>query len=203
MKFVISMQVYPENNIFRAEFSVFEPDRMMQDETVFQAAEITADFLHKRLQEVNVPDTLEFDSQMHTAGTYHISMSVPDKRILKEVLNGKELDLGNLYSTEFTKLLQQMFVERGLLADLEDAEILFTEPQKLKFINDDVKLSKFILAVIFVTCGIGVSVYGITLFNLGIIDVVFGKIGGLISMLGGIMFLGIFGFLFNQPGGRR
>ena len=60
-----------------------------------------------------------------------------------------------------------------------------------------------ILAVIFVTCGIGVSVYGITLFNLSIIDAVFGKIGGLISMLGGIMFLGIFGYLFNQPGGRR
>ena len=83
------------------------------------------------------------------------------------------------------------------------AEILFTEPQKLKFINDDVKLSKFILAVIFVTCGIGVSVYGITLFNLSIIDAVFGKLGGLISMLGGIVFLGIFGSLFNQPGGRR
>ena len=202
MKLVISMKVDPENDIIRAEFSVFNPDRMMQDETVFQAAEITAEFLHKRLQEVNVPDTLEFDSNMHADGKYHISVSVPDKRILKEVLNGKELELGNLYSTEFPKLLQQMFVERGL-ADLEDAEILFTEPQKLKIINDDVKLSKFIMAVIFVTCGIGVSVYGITLFNLGIIDVVFGKIGGLISMLGGIVFLGIFGYLFNQPGGRR
>ena len=202
MKLVISMQVNQECDFIRAEFSVFKPDRMLQDQTVFQAAEITAEFLHKRLQEVNVPDTLEFDSQMHTDGTYHISVSVPNKRILKEALNGKELDLGNLYSTEFPKLLQQMFVERGL-ADLEDAEILFTEPQKLKIINDDVKLSKFIMAVIFVTCGIGVSVYGITLFNLGIIDVVFGKIGGLISMLGGIMFLGIFGFLFNQPGGRR
>ena len=202
MKLVISMKVDPENDIVRAEFSVFNPDRMMQDETVFQAAEITADFLHKRLQEVNVPDTLEFDFQMHTDGTYHISVSVPDKRILKEVLNGKTLDLGDLYSTEFPKVLQQLFVERGLSGP-EDADILFTEPQKLKFINDDVKLSKFILAVIFVTCGIGVSVYGITLFNLSIIDVVFGKIGGLISMLGGIVFLGIFGYLFNQPGGRR
>ena len=147
MKLVISMQVNPESNIIRAEFSVFESDRMLQDQTVFQAAEITAEFLHKRLQEVNVPDNLEFDSQMHTDGTYHISVSIPDKRILKEVLNGKELELGNLYSTEFPKLLQQMFVERGL-ADLENAEILFTEPQKLKFINDDVKLSKFIMAVI-------------------------------------------------------
>ena len=202
MKFVISMQVNQESDIIRAEFSVFNPDRMMQDETVFQAAEITDEFLHKRLQEVNVPDTLEFDSNVHTDRKYHISVSVPDKRILKEVLNGKTLDLGDLYSTEFPKLLQQLFVERGL-AGLEDAEILFTEPQKLKFINDDVKLSKFILAVIFVTFGIGVSAYGITLFNLSIIDVVFGKIGGLISMLGGIMFLGIFGFLFNQPGGRR
>ncbi len=202
MKFVISMQVNPENDIIRAEFSVFEPDRVLQEQTVFQAAEITAEFLHKRLQEVNVPDTLEFDSNMHTDGKYHISVRVPDKRILKEILNGKALDLGNLYSTEFPKLLQQMFVERGL-ADLENAEILFTEPQKLKIINDDVKLSKFIMAVIFVTCGIGVSVYGITLFNLSIIDAVFGKIGGLISMLGGIVFLGIFGYLFNQPGGRR
>ena len=196
------MQVNPESNIIRAEFSVFESDRMLQDQTVFQAAEITSDFLHKRLQEVNVPDTLEFDADVHADGTYHISVSVPDKRILKEVLNGKTLDLGDLYSTEFPKVLQQLFVERGLLGP-EDAEILFTEPQKLKFINDDVKLSKFILAVIFATFGIGVSAYGITLFNLSVIDVVFGKIGGLISMLGGIMFLGIFGFLFNQPGGRR
>ena len=202
MKFVISMQVNQESDIIRAEFSVFDPERMMHDETVFQAAEITADFLHKRLQEVNVPDTLEFDSDVHTDGKYHISVIVPDKRILKEVLNGKELDLGNLYSTELPKVLQQLVVERGLSGP-EDTEILFTEPQKLKFINDDVKLSKFILAVIFVTFGIGVSAYGITLFNLSIIDVVFGKIGGLISMLGGIMFLGIFGFLFNQPGGRR
>ena len=202
MKLVISMQVNQESDFIRAEFSVFEPDRVLQEQTVFQAAEITAEFLHKRLQEVNVPDTLEFDSQMHTDGTYHISVSVPDKRILKEVLNGKTLDLGDLYSTEFPKLLKSIFTERGLAA-LEDAEILFTEPQKLKFINDDVKLSKFILAVIFVTCGIGVSVYGITLFNLSIIDVVFGKIGGLISMLGGIVFLGIFGYLFDQPGGRR
>lgn len=202
MKFVISMQVNPENDIVRADFSVFEPDRMLQDETVFQAAEITAEFLHKRLQEVKLPDTLDFDTNEQTDGKYHISVSVPDKSTLKEVLNGKALDLGNLYSTEFPKLLQQMFVERGL-SELEDAEILFTEPQKLKFINDDVKLSKFILAVIFVTCGIGVSVYGITLFNLSIIDAVFGKLGGLISMLGGIVFLGIFGSLFNQPGGRR
>ena len=202
MKLVISMKVDPENDIIRAEFSVFNPDRMMQDETVFQASEITAEFLHKRLQEVNVPDTLEFDSNVHTDRKYHISVSVPDKRILKEVLNGKTLDLGDLYSTEFPKVLQQLFVERGLSGP-EDAEILFTEPQKLKFINDDVKLSKFILAVIFVTFGIGVSAYGITLFNLSIIDVVFGKIGGLISMIGGIVFLGIFGFLFNQPGGRR
>ena len=202
MKLVISMQVNQESDFIRAEFSVFEPDRVLLEQTVFQAAEITAEFLHKRLQEVNVPDTLEFDADVHADGTYHISVSVPDKRILKEVLNGKTLDLGDLYSTEFPKVLQQLFVERGL-AGSEDAEILFTEPQKLKFINDDVKLSKFILAVIFVTCGIGVSVYGITLFNLSIIDAVFGKIGGLISMLGGFAFLGIFGYLFNQPGGRR
>ena len=128
MKLVISMQVNPESNIIRAEFSVFNPDRMMQDETVFQAAEITADFLHKRLQEVNVPDTLEFDTNVHADGKYHISMSVPDKRILKEVLNGKTLDLGDLYSTEFPKVLQQLFVERGL-SELEDAEIIFIEPQ--------------------------------------------------------------------------
>jgi len=38
---------------------------------------------------------------------------------------------------------------------------------------------------------------------LSMIDAVFGKIGGLISMIGGIVFLGIFGILFNQPGGRR
>ena len=202
MKFVISMQVNLENDIIRSEFSVFEVDTVLQDQTLFQAAEITAEFLHKRLQEVNVPDTLEFDSNVHTDGKYHISMRVPDKRILKEVLNGKTLDLGDLYSTEFPKVLQQLFVERGLSGP-EDAEILFTEPQKLKFINDDVKLSKFILAVIFITCGIGVSVYGITLFNLSMIDAVFGKLGGLISMLGGIVFLGIFGLLFNQPGGRR
>ena len=202
MNFVISMQVKPENDIVRADFSVLEPDRMLQDETLFKAAEITAEFLRKRLQEVKVPDTLEFDANEHTDGKYHISMRVPDKRILKDVLNGKALEFGNLYSTAFPKLLQQMFVERGL-SELEDAEIIFIEPQKLKFINDDVKLSKFILAVIFVTCGIGVSVYGITLFNLSMFDAVFGKIGGLISMLGGIMFLGIFGFLFNQPGGRR
>ena len=81
MKFVISMQVNPENDIVRAEFSVFEPDSVLQDQTVFQAAEITAEFLHKRLQEVNVPDTLEFDFQMHTDGTYHISVSVPSVKI--------------------------------------------------------------------------------------------------------------------------
>ena len=108
------MQVNQESDFIRAEFYVFEPDRVLQEQTVFQAAEITAEFLHKRLQEVNVPDTLEFDSNVHTDRKYHISVSVLDKRILKEVLNGKTLDLGDLYSTEFPKLLQQLFVERGL-----------------------------------------------------------------------------------------
>ena len=45
---------------------------------------------------------------------------------------------------------------------------VYIEMFLLKFINDNVKLSKFILAVIFVTCGIGVSVHGITLFNLSL-----------------------------------
>jgi len=95
-----------------------------------------------------------------------------------------------------------MFAERGV-SELENAEIIFSEPQKLKCINDNFKLSKFILAVIFITCGIGVSAYGITLFNLSVIDAVFGKIGGLISIFIGIVFLSIFNTVFNQPGGRR
>ena len=65
------------------------------------------------------------------------------------------------------------------------------------------KLSKFLLAVVFATCGIGVSAYGITLFNLSILPVVLGKVAGLIVPILGFTGFGIFCRYFNQPGGRR
>jgi hypothetical protein len=202
MKIIVTMNVNSERDLVKAELSVFDQECTLERETAFHVAEIVTDFLRKRFQNLSLKDTVNFDHNMHSDGTYRITMTVPDKRILKEILNGKELSFGSMYSTAFANQLHDLLASSGL-SELKDAEVLFVEPQKIGLINDDLKLSKFILVVIFLTCGMGFSAYGVTLFNLSIIEAALGKLGGLISLLLGILFLSVFSLLFNQPGGRR
>ena len=159
-------------------------------------AEIVTTYINRRLGEMNLDDTM----QCGACGT--ISVEVPDKQMLKELLNGKPLDFGTLYPTSFTEHIREIYLD-GEAGTEEEPEIIFTEPQKPYVIRDNMKLSKFLLAVVFATCGIGVSAYGITLFNLSILSAVFGKAAGLIVPILGLTGVGIFCRYFNQPGGRR
>ena len=155
-------------------------------------SEAIAKFIEKRLLELSMENTLRKEN-------YNISVIVPDKQILKEILNGKPLDFGALYPTAFTENIRKFYPDENS----DELEIIFSEPQKPYIIRDNMRLSKFLLAVVFITCGIGVPFYGVTLFNLSIIPAVFGKVAGLIVPIAGLSGFGIFCRYFNQPGGRR
>ena len=159
-------------------------------------AETIETYINRRLDEMNLDNTMQYGA----CGT--ISVEVPDKQMLKELLNGKPLDFGALYPTSFAENLRELYLDGEAGAETE-LEIVFSEPQKPYIVRDNIKLSKFLLAVVFATCGIGVSAYGITLFNLSILPAVFGKVAGLIVPLVGLCGFGIFCRHFNQPGGRR
>ena len=156
-------------------------------------SEAIAKFIEKRLLELSLENTLDCKEN------YGISVIVPNKQILKEILNGKPLDFGALYPTAFTENIRKFYPDENS----DELEIIFSEPQKPYIIRDNMRLSKFLLAVVFITCGIGVSFYGVTLFNLSIIPAVFGKVADLIVPIAGLFGFGIFCRYFNQPGGRR
>ena len=156
-------------------------------------SEAIAKFIEKRLLELSLENTLNCKE------TFNISVIVPDKHILKEILNGKSLDFGALYPTAFAENIRKFYPDENP----DELEIIFSEPQKPYIIRNDKRLIKFLLAVVFITCGMGVSFYGVTLFNLSIIPAVFGKAAGLIVPIAGLSGFGIFCRYFNQPGGRR
>ena len=186
MKCEIVMRVTEVSDGILAEFEAGNKD----------ISEAIVKFTESRLLELSLKNTLE---RKVNCG---VSFTVPDKQILKEILNGKPLDFGALYPTAFTENIREVYSEENP-GNSEELEIVFSEPQKPYIIRDNMKLSKFLLAVVFATCGVGVSAYGVTLFNLSILPVVFGKAAGLIVPIIGLFGFGIFCRFFNQPGGRR
>ena len=186
MRYEIVMNVTETSAGILAEFTT-ENQRM---------AETIEKYINRRLGEMNMGDT----AQCSERGV--ISIKVSDKQTLKELLNGKPLDFGALYPTAFAEHIRELYLD-GEAGTEDELEIVFSEPQKPYIIRDNMKLSKFLLAVVFATCGVGVAAYGVTLFNLSILPAVFGKAAGLIVPIIGLTGFGIFCRFFNQPGGRR
>ena len=186
MRCEVVMNVTKSSEGILAQFATENPE----------IAQTIKTYINRRLGEMNLDDTAQCSEQ----GV--ISIEVPDKQTLKELLNGKPLDFGALYPTSFAEHIRKLYLDRDASTE-EEPEMIFTEPQKLYVIRDNMKLSKFLLAVVFVTCGIGVSVYGVTLFNLSILPAVFGKAAGLVVPIIGLSGFGLFCRYFNQPGGRK
>ena len=202
MKIEVKMIVTELNNNIKADFSVKDYENKNENNKIPQTVNLIIEYIRTRLMDLKLKDTLEMNEDINSDGIFKFNIIVPSKKILKELLYGKELGVGDSYSTGFVQQLAKIFEEENIEKD-ENGGIRFIEPQKLWIIRDVKKKSILLLAIVFSTLGIGISFKGLTMINISLIELTLGKSAGIIIPVIALSLFGIFCWFFDQPGGKR
>lgn len=201
MKIEIKMLVEEIDDNIRADFYVKDCE-VKYDNKITQATSLIIEYISNRMMDLKLKDTLEMNENINSDGVFKFNIIVPSKKVLKELLYGKELGFGDSYSMGFVQQLVKLIKEKNIEKE-ENTDIRFIEPQKVWIIRDVKKKSILLLAIVFSTLGIGISFKGLTMINISLIELTLGKSAGIIIPVIALTLFGIFCWFFDQPGGRR